>query len=92
MAMIMPARKAPKVNDRLIASVVHPAATATISATVAKTPSLRVRAMKPNRGRITRRASISATTKAPLAFRSTKPMAGATASERYAGSGLDASG
>ena len=41
-AMIMPPRKAPKVNDRPIAPVAHPAASATRSAIAVKTSSLRV--------------------------------------------------
>ena len=64
-AMIMPPRKAPRVNDRPIAPVAHPAASATRSAIAVKTSSLRVRAIKPNSGRTTRRASSTATPKAP---------------------------
>ncbi len=68
--MIMPPRKAPRVNDRPIVPVAHPAASATRSAIAVKTSSLRVRAIKSNSGRTTRRASSTATPKAPAAFRS----------------------
>ena len=74
--MIMPPRNAPRVRDSPTSPVAQPAASATSRALAVNTSSLRLRAIRSNTGRTTRRAASTATPNAAAAFSSAAPNAG----------------